>query len=115
MTLASSVAPMAMTLLERSAIVRQLLILGALCWSACAAEAPPPVVTGPPPEPALPPAEIVEWCGSKLARYKVPRYIEYRSEFPRTPSMRVKKEDLKAERADLTAGCWDREQAMAGV
>ena len=62
----------------------------------------------------LPPAEIVEWCAARLTRYKVPRYIEYRDrEFPRTPSMRVKKEDLKAEKADLTADSWDREKEGA--
>jgi crotonobetaine/carnitine-CoA ligase len=66
-------------------------------------------------EETFPPEQIVEWCSSKLARYKVPRYIEYRADFPRTPSMRVKKEELKAERQDLAAGCWDREQTMAGV
>jgi acyl-CoA synthetase (AMP-forming)/AMP-acid ligase II len=64
----------------------------------------------------LPPEEIVEWCAGKLARYKIPRYIEYRDrEFPRTPSMRVKKEDLKAEKPDLTADSWDREKAMAAT
>ena len=62
----------------------------------------------------LPPEELVEWCAAKLARYKIPRYIEYREgDFPRTPSMRVKKEDLKAEKPDLTADSWDREKAMA--
>lgn len=71
------------------------------------------LVEGESPE-TLPPEEIVEWCAAKLARYKIPRYVEYREQdFPRTPSMRVKKEDLKAEKADLTAGSWDREQAMA--
>jgi crotonobetaine/carnitine-CoA ligase len=70
-------------------------------------------VAGEAPE-TLPPEEIVEWCAARLARYKIPRYIEYRDrDFARTPSMRVKKEDLKAEKADLTAGSWDREQAMA--
>jgi crotonobetaine/carnitine-CoA ligase len=63
----------------------------------------------------LPPDEIVEWCAARLARYKVPRYIEYRDrEFSRTPSMRVKKEDLKTEKADLTADSWDRERELAG-
>jgi crotonobetaine/carnitine-CoA ligase len=59
----------------------------------------------------LPGEKIVEFCAERLAWYKVPRYIEYRAtDFPRTPSMRVRKEVLKAERADLTEGCWDREQ-----
>jgi crotonobetaine/carnitine-CoA ligase len=70
-------------------------------------------VEGESPE-SLPPEEIVEWCSARLARYKVPRYIEYRDqEFPRTPSMRVRKEDLKAEKPDLTADSWDREKEMA--
>jgi crotonobetaine/carnitine-CoA ligase len=62
----------------------------------------------------LPPEKIVEFCAERLAWYKVPRYIEYRAtDFPRTPSMRVRKEVLKAERADLTEGCWDRERKGA--
>jgi crotonobetaine/carnitine-CoA ligase len=57
----------------------------------------------------LPPAEIVAWCRERLAKFKVPRYVEYRdTDFPRTPSMRVKKEELKAN-GDLVANAWDRE------
>jgi crotonobetaine/carnitine-CoA ligase len=63
----------------------------------------------------LPGGKIVEFCAGRLAWYKVPRYIEYRAaDFPRTPSMRVRKEVLKAERADLTEGCWDRDHAADG-
>jgi acyl-CoA synthetase (AMP-forming)/AMP-acid ligase II len=58
----------------------------------------------------LPPEEIIEFCRARLAAYKTPRYLEYRSEdFERTPSMRVQKQGLLKERADLIAGCWDRE------
>jgi crotonobetaine/carnitine-CoA ligase len=61
----------------------------------------------------LPGKKVVEFCADRLAWYKVPRYIEYRAtDFPRTPSMRVRKEVLKAERADLTEGCWDRDRTM---
>jgi crotonobetaine/carnitine-CoA ligase len=60
----------------------------------------------------LPPETIIAHCLEQLAPFKVPRYIEYRVEpFPRTPTMRVRKEDLKAERADLLEGVWDREAA----
>jgi crotonobetaine/carnitine-CoA ligase len=59
----------------------------------------------------LPGEKIVEFCADRLAWYKVPRYVEYRlTDFPRTPSMRIRKEVLKAERSDLTEGCWDRDQ-----
>ena len=59
----------------------------------------------------LPPEEIVAHCADRLAAFKVPRYVEYRSaDFPRTPTMRVRKEDLKAA-PDLTANTWDRERS----
>jgi carnitine-CoA ligase len=56
---------------------------------------------------SLPPSELVEHCRSRLAPFKVPRYWVYRWEdFPRTPSMRVRKEALKA--ADpRTEVIWD--------
>jgi len=61
----------------------------------------------------LPGQKVVEFCADRLAWYKVPRYLEYLStDFPRTPSMRVRKEVLRAERPDLTDGCWDRYRAM---
>jgi crotonobetaine/carnitine-CoA ligase len=57
------------------------------------------------------PEELIRFCADRLAPYKVPRYLEYRVEdFPRTPSMRVRKEVLRAETADLTAGSWDRDK-----
>ncbi len=55
------------------------------------------------------PQEVVDYCKSKLAPYKVPRYIEFHPEdFERTPSMRVQKQPLRA-RADQTTGAWDRD------
>ena len=57
------------------------------------------------------PEQIVHWCASRLAYFKVPRYFEVRDDLPRTPSMRVRKDILRRERDDLTAGCFDREQA----
>jgi crotonobetaine/carnitine-CoA ligase len=60
----------------------------------------------------LPPEEIVRFCADRLARYKVPRFLQYRQELPRTPSMRVKKSELLQETTDLRAGAWDREQTL---
>jgi crotonobetaine/carnitine-CoA ligase len=56
----------------------------------------------------LSPQKIVEYCTANLASFKVPRYIEYRSELPKTPSDKVAKHVLKAEKPDLRAGSWDR-------
>jgi acyl-CoA synthetase (AMP-forming)/AMP-acid ligase II len=41
-------------------------------------------------------ASIVANAGSQLARFKVPRYVEFVADFPRTPSERVSKPALKA-------------------
>jgi carnitine-CoA ligase len=59
------------------------------------------------------PAALVDFCRDRLAKHKVPRYIEYRAEpFPRTPSMRVKKSALLAEVEDPFALAWDRDQEL---
>jgi crotonobetaine/carnitine-CoA ligase len=56
------------------------------------------------------PEELVAYCAAKLASFKVPRYFEFRAtDFPRTPTMRVRKELLRLERADLISGSWDKE------
>ncbi len=61
---------------------------------------------------SIPPEELVAFCSTRLAPFKVPRYIEYRMcDFPRTPTLRVQKELLRVEREDLTVGAWDREMA----
>lgn len=60
---------------------------------------------------SLPPAEIVAFCASNLAKFKLPRFIEYRlTDFERTPSMRVHKQSLLKEKSDLRQGSWDSEK-----
>jgi acyl-CoA synthetase (AMP-forming)/AMP-acid ligase II len=43
---------------------------------------------------------ILERAGTQLARFKVPRYVEFVADFPRTPSERVSKPALRARAAD---------------
>jgi len=62
--------------------------------------------TGQSPE-SVPPAELIAFSAERLARYKVPRFVEYRTDdFDRTPSMRVKKENL--DRSTEPGRVWDR-------
>ena len=63
---------------------------------------------------AVTPEDLVYWCAERLAYFKVPRYLELREDLPRTPSLRVRKDVLRQEREDLTAGCFDREAAASG-
>ena len=43
----------------------------------------------------VPPMELIEFCEERLAYFKVPRYIVYRKDFPRTLTHRVKKDELR--------------------
>ncbi len=63
----------------------------------------------PKPGETIDPAEIFQWCEEKIARFKVPRYLEMRNSFPKTPTHRVEKYKLRKEKEDLTEGCVDRE------
>jgi acyl-CoA synthetase (AMP-forming)/AMP-acid ligase II len=49
-------------------------------------------------EAAVPPESLRAFCAERLAPFKVPRWIEYRVELPRTASHRVRKELLRKER-----------------
>jgi len=52
--------------------------------------------------------EIVSWCNRKLAEFKIPRYLEFREDFPKSAIGRIQKNVLKQEKEDLTLGCYDR-------
>ncbi len=41
--------------------------------------------------------EAIEWCQARMARFKVPRYVQFRTDFPRTPTLRVAKYIWKKE------------------
>lgn len=56
------------------------------------------------------PQAIAEHCATHLAAFKIPRYIQYVDDFPRTPSRKIAKKQLLADGADLLAGCYDRQE-----
>ena len=56
---------------------------------------------------ALPPEAVVAHCRSRLARFKVPRFIAYCDGFPRTVSNKIEKRALTAGVTDLRADSWD--------
>lgn len=53
------------------------------------------------------PASIGAHCAQNLAKFKIPRYLEYVTEFPRTPSLKIKKSALIAAKPDLRIGSYD--------
>jgi crotonobetaine/carnitine-CoA ligase len=54
------------------------------------------------------PEEIIKWCEERIAYFKVPRYVEFLDELPKTETNRIQKHKLK-EMGVVNA--WDREKA----
>ena len=57
---------------------------------------------------SVPPEEIWSFCKPHLAAFKVPRYIEYRDELPKTPSSKVQKNILREESKQPSRRVFDR-------
>jgi acyl-CoA synthetase (AMP-forming)/AMP-acid ligase II len=57
---------------------------------------------------SVPPQEIWNFCKPHLAAFKVPRYLEYRNELPKTPSSKVQKNILREESKQGGTKAFDR-------
>jgi crotonobetaine/carnitine-CoA ligase len=56
------------------------------------------------------PVELVAWCGERMAAFKIPRFIEFVADFPRSATKReVERHKVKAWPNDEA---WDRERAL---
>ncbi|MGE0715468.1 MAG: class I adenylate-forming enzyme family protein [Alphaproteobacteria bacterium] len=58
------------------------------------------------------PERIFAHCEAGLAKFKVPRYLEYRETLPRTPSEKLAKQRLVDEKPDLRTDSSDRVDAV---
>lgn len=66
------------------------------------------VVVVPKPGESLAPLDVVEWCRARLAPMKVPRFVVLAESLPHTPSHRVAKHILKADKS-LVSRAFDTE------
>ncbi|MGD0946843.1 MAG: AMP-binding protein [Candidatus Binatia bacterium] len=57
---------------------------------------------------AVAPEELVAFCTERMAKFMVPRHIEFADSIPKTETHRVQKQLLK--RAGITPNTWDREK-----
>ena len=55
------------------------------------------------------PEALLDFCTPRMPYFAVPRYIEYVTEIPTTPTAKIQKNKLR-ERG-LSAAAWDREAA----
>jgi acyl-CoA synthetase (AMP-forming)/AMP-acid ligase II len=57
----------------------------------------------------LPPEKVIEHCRERLAAFKIPRFVAYVDDFPRTPSRKIQKQKILSPEADPRQDAWDRE------
>ena len=57
---------------------------------------------------AVSPQDLILFCRDRLAEFKVPRFLEFCTQFPKSAIGRIQKNVLKTERENLTDGCYDR-------
>jgi long-chain acyl-CoA synthetase len=60
----------------------------------------------------VPPDKVFAHCERRLAKFKVPRYLAYVDDFPRTPSRKIAKNVLVAESGDLLKDAYDRQDRV---
>jgi crotonobetaine/carnitine-CoA ligase len=60
------------------------------------------------PDQATTPEEILSWCKGRLAEFKIPRFLEFRTDFPKSAIGRIQKNLLKVEKQDFSDNCYDR-------
>lgn len=59
----------------------------------------------------LPVEQVIDWCRERLAGFKIPRFIAYRTEdFERLPSMKIDKKVLRDAHARSEVDAFDREE-----
>lgn len=66
-------------------------------------------------ETRVPMERIFAYCEANLASFKVPRYVEFVDDLPKTPSGKIAKGQLIAGKADLRIGAYDRVKSCWNV
>ncbi|VVE02487.1 AMP-dependent synthetase [Pandoraea soli] len=56
---------------------------------------------------AVAPLDLIQWCESRMPYFQIPRYVSFIDEFPKTPTQRIRKNDL----ARSVDGVWDLESS----
>ncbi|MFT4065893.1 AMP-binding protein [Paraburkholderia sp.] len=55
----------------------------------------------------LAPLDLIRWCESRMPHFQIPRYVSFIDEFPRTPTQRIRKNELTRQ----LDGVWDLESS----
>ena len=61
------------------------------------------------PNEVMPPEDLIKFCNERMAYFAVPRYVEFVTDLPKTPTNRVEKYRLRE--MGITENTWDREKA----
>ena len=57
----------------------------------------------------LSPEALLDYCQDQMAYFMVPRYVRFMDQLPQTPTLRIKKAELRQQ--GITSDTWDREVA----
>ena len=49
------------------------------------------------------PEQLIEWCAARLARFRVPEFIEFRRELPRTSVGKLSRHELRQQQTSSPA------------
>lgn len=61
------------------------------------------------PNQSMSPEEVIDWCKSRLAGFKIPRFIQFREDLPKTSTQRTMKNVLKEKGEELIKKAYDME------
>jgi crotonobetaine/carnitine-CoA ligase len=62
------------------------------------------------PDTSLSPEDLIHFCEGRMAKFMLPRYVEFMTELPKTPTQKVEKHFLKEQH--LERPVWDREASV---
>jgi len=66
------------------------------------------------PDQLMKPEEVIDWCRNRLASFKIPRYVQFRGEIPKTVTQKVQRSILKKEE-DLVKRSSDMESYKKSI
>lgn len=55
------------------------------------------------------PLDLLNWCRTRMPHYQIPRYVAFVERFEKTPTQRIRKENL----SHYTNDCWDLEKVRS--
>ena len=66
------------------------------------------------PDQSMKPEEVIDWCKDRLASFKIPRFVQFRKDIPKTVTEKIQKAVIKKEEG-LTKRSYDMESYKRSI